>query len=372
MAEPKNHGQTLKNQRIDFNSAFGSRLTQAMEGVFPDRSRRREFVREFSERCGKNSTETFGRWLAGQNAPDLVTLSMLLADLQQASKIRYDANFLVSGSILEPENTTREFQNVRSCLEEIKDDVHKIVNYLRDHELGLEGVLMRQTLRMLEDLHSSSLPQLPNRIDPNDEPRAAGFLGDDLLEIVESCATRVRLVTLRLDYVVSQKNEDGSSAADSDPEENATTHEDAFSARLRTLVAKNIDRGCEYEYILPGNPTKWGDWISLYRAQIGKIVSSGPKIDEFLKFRTTTLPLGAGFVLFDLDLPKLKKRRKMLYGELMESYILPDPNGNIELGFMGEVIPPSERTHGCLVMDRPRLSLALDAWRTYRADSEPA
>lgn len=395
--------ETQKAAFDDFRKGFGDKLSAILSWTFEDRDDQRKFVESAAERIGLKS-DTIRRWMAGRNLPDLFALSQLLDEINRVSTAKYDANYLFGARPTEADKSaeTAEFGKL---LRSIQKDVQGIRAYVRDHELGLEAVVMRQTVRMLEDFkarygESGALKtteqddQDAEHLPPGQfEPIVAGFLPDDLLEIVESCAVFVRLATLRLDYVAAPHDEFSQHAGRAQPDQNnresvakqrserngktkrATPLEkNYFPGRLLDVVRANIDRGCHYRYILPGGKGKSVDDSSLHdvrqvRGALEHAGASGGALNSYLTFFSTDYPIGAGFVILDIEVDRLRSRRKALFKELARSYFAPTENPNLVR--LGEVIPPSRRTHCCLLMDPATLEQSWAAWNRLEENSTP-
>lgn len=338
--------------REEFLRGFGRRLRQAVYDLREDKGSRDE-LHSAAAAVLKNSPDTFRRWYGGQNAPDVWAFYTLLSMLDPSDRSGYDANYILMG---------QETQRESSPIEEIRRDVNHVlrkVNELsdlsRDNQLGLEGVVMRLSLAMLEDLRKTRSRTAPEEFR---EPVVAGILQDKLVAIVEEHAVRVRVVTLRLDYGVDR---------------DTSTDEEQLQAvragRFFNTMLHNISKPkpCKYEFVLHRDARYKID-PKEYMKKLREAAGNKRAVRSQVQFCKTTLPLGAGFVLLDLDLVELEREHPALADELKKDYILIDDKKKNPI--LGEVMAPSPKMHACALMDRERVEDALRAWDQYMRDAQ--
>lgn len=345
-----------------YKSDFADRLTDAIEHSYGgDKPAKKDFEKRVISQIGKEN-DVFRRWYKGINLPDAFVISVIAKELQADGRTGYDAEYLLLGD--HPTERDRKMTvHLLDTINELRDDVHSVRNYLHNHELGVEGVIMRQTMRMLQHINDTKITQQQgSKLDRkdedtrHDEPYVAGYLSDDLIEIIAPHATLTRILATHLD--------DGSDT------ENQRTR----PWRFQNLTSRCLALGCEYEFILHGPQSRLKDLVGGYRAAIAHTrPSEAPKYRKRLKFRATPLPIGAAYLLQTLDIESFQRDHPSFFAELKKHYILttePKKKTESPVHTLGIVMSHSTRTHGGFLMDRRRAQNALDTYARYKRDSK--
>lgn len=335
--------QDLESERL----AFGKRLEDLVLRV----SRVRETTRKNTEKeivaaaPVPVSPDRFRRWYKGANVPDAVMFSVILDAIEQIYARPIDLEYLLRGTPQGAEARRTSVEGLHQKIAKIDGRLASLTAYLQDHELGVEGVLMRQSARLLEDLRRSRLTQPRSLFDDSTpEPLVAGFLPDELVEIAECCSVHTRLVDLSLDYEMMP--------------EPTGLRTGANPGRAFYALVESLSSGAGYEYILAGSRQMWEPKVNKLLAQLDQ-AGVHPEHLANISFSCTEYPLGAGFCLMQLDLENLRGRRDFLAGELEDDYVT-------KAGVLGMVSAPSTKMHGVALMSRERVALAELAWEKYR------
>jgi len=341
-------------------ATFGGRLKSRVDKAAEARMMKRTELEAEIAASSRVNADRFRRWYTGKNSPTVENLAQVLVAMDKICDSRPSAEYLLFGSdAQEGADSTIELSRK---VDRVHQTVDRLYSYVRESELGVDNVVMRQSIRLLEDLRDSrkraSELRRKREADSTEtsgpeeeiEPAIAGFLPDDLVKIVEECSTVIRIATLRFDYEV-------------DMEANRETR----IGRFFHPVAQNLRRGAEYQFLLPGDWAAWSPGVAAFYERL-----RDPKYGNVpqanlnqLRFYSTQLPLGAGFVLMDFNKEMLLKRRRFLAEELLRDYV----DGSIAQCRMGKVISPAERTHGGALMDPERTKAAKIAWEGYLGSS---
>ena len=292
---------------------------------------------------------TLRSWYKGEHAPDPYQLQTIIdavnseagRTLSDSESTLYDANYVLMGE------TSSEKRSVQSSLKEIKAEIAYLRHLVEDGTLGLDGVISRLSIRLLDDLRRRPKDQPP-------EPLVSGVIMDREIELIEPYSIETRLATVRLDYGAKVQVRDGANVEARDGD--VAPRLPRRPGRFLTMIANNIMRNQKYTYIMPGPKTKWIEPVRAFKEKLVETGVPGPKISTNVKFWTTKHPIGAGFVIMKLDLAEFRKEHEALLKELVDHYLDPDE------GLLGQVMPGSSRMHGGSLMDRERLKLALEAW----------
>lgn len=307
-------------------------------------------VENFLEGNSKNSSLKYSRWYKGEGINDAFKIIRIVQRLAELSPDDVDAEHLFLGTRTGTETTERNLKRILQKVNRNYDELRFLTDYLRDHELGLEGILMRQSTRLLEELRAEKLTQSPailRRGDEEaegefDEPFLAGYLQDRQIEKIEECSTHTRLAVLNLNHEIELKTKSG--------------RVQKRAGRFFNVTRKNIVNGNKCDFLLSGTRQQWEPVIENYLTALQTEGHVHHSYFENLSFRVTSLPLGAGFILMDLDLGKL---HAFLRGELQKDYL---PEGGQRLGLLASA---SDKTHGGGLMDPDRTKIASAAWDHY-------
>lgn len=325
-----------KQRRDDASNAYlkemGSRLREVLCRFLGDDWGSAKIAQSLS-----TSPRSLDSWLDGKSSPDLYKLTALLGQLRIRPGDPYDCNYLFLGV------QGKERETLDRQILEIREDIRDILDRLADVPVGLDGIASRLTLRLLDELRTNHKSGLPLN-----EPLVAGVIMDREILAIEPHSVHTRLLTLTLDYGAGRDG-DGS----------------LRSGRFLTMIAENIVAGRRYTYILPGTDDQWQKPVKDLEDKLFPI--AGNKVRQYIEFRTTAVPVGAGFVLMELDFAALKREKVALAAELADqkfNYMTSDlPN------MLGEVMPASRTTRGGMLMDAPRLKAAVAAWEALMAQS---
>ena len=346
----------------EYRSGFAHRLQVTVKHSYGgDKSAKKNFEGRVLQRL-EVLPDVFRRWYKAVNMPDAFAISVILEELEADGRTGYGAEYLLLGD--SPDEQDRKLTvHLLDTINDLRDDVHSVKNYLQNHELGVEGVIMRQSMRMLQHINKTKVLHRQGsdliRSDEDtryDEPFVAGYLPDDLVEIIAPHATHTRILTTHID--------DGTDT------ENPRTR----PWRYQNMISKCLDLGCEYEFILSGSQRQLKPMVESFRSAIARTrPAAAPKYRKRLKFRSTSMPIGAAYFILTLDTQSFRESHPSLYAELNRHYILQQPakRGSESAGqLLGVVMSHSTRTHGGFVMDPRRAANAMDTYNKYRRESK--
>jgi hypothetical protein len=327
--------------------ALGERMKEAVKHVALNKSTDQKILeKSLCESVGIDANR-FSRWYDGIGIVQLAKMAKVLQTLESVRGSHIDLRYILYGTT---EDKSKE-DLILDRLDRNYNATRYFSDYFRDHELGLEGIMMRHALRMVQELRASRLHESSGSgFDRNHEPLLAGFLQDWQTETVESCSTTIRLALLSLNYGIE---------LDPESDEQRTRLGRSFD-----VSAQNMSAGNKYDFLLFGSKDKWTPIVEKYLASLeadGHVQTS--KLRN-ATFHVTDQPLGAGFVLMDVDIDKLGTASLILLKELKKDYIT-DQN---QLGILSSA---STRTHGNALMDPDRTDDANIAWEKYMLNAKP-
>lgn len=364
---------STKTNPDPYRSAFGKRLQeQVARAARRIKISQKDLEIQVTANLNFDENHTrFMKWYRGDTAPKIIDLCKFLTEIENITNSQVDLPYVMLGRehIDTPANELTKTFNTKT--DRILDEIRLVSDYLRDHEPGVEGVLMRQSVLFLEDLQNSGLTQ-PNYLlsgedekadnAKNKEPFVAGYLPDKLVEIVESTSIHTRLASLTLESEIETSDQEGKKPG-----------------RFFYAVAKNLRAGKKYTFILPESDKNWAPAIENFVAELEDRGNVDLSHMQNISFFQTGFPLGAGFILMDIELEKLRNKRKFLAREIEKDYLENAQNtnkksrktkdGKIEdirdIRKLGMLFSASKKTHGAVLMDVDRTKDAQIAWDKY-------
>ena len=167
-------------------------------------------------------------------------------------------------------------------------------------------------------------------------------LDDEDSFVLEGFSRRTQTLGLRLDYLVRKDDGEGGSGS--------------FSAGpFLERVARNLDAGHSYTFVLAER--EGSDWTRIVTA-LGALLSErfglAASALARCRFHRSSVPVGAAFVLYELDGDRLRRTEPFLH-ELVREHLSAD-------GWLGAVQPPSSELGLDLLMDRPHLEHAREVF----------
>lgn len=326
--------------------ALGKRMKDTIERVAAQKNvAPKEIEILMCESVGVLDANKFSRWYKGNSIKKIAEMAVMLQELERVRGEPVDLRYLLYGT--EPGKKNKHDEIIER-LDRNYSALRYFSDYFRDHELGLEGIVMRHGVRMVQEIRAARRPFDPDGDHSKSrEPFLAGFLHDWHSELLESCSTTTRLALLGLDYGIELRHEQHEGTEIIRP------------GRFFDVVAENLNQGRKYEYLFPGTSDQWAPIIGKYLAVLeseGHVPNA--TLHDNLSFYVTEQPLGAGFILLDIDSDQLASKSLFLLQEIQKDYLT---EGNQ----IGTLSTASVKTHGCALMDPDRTQAANTAWLRY-------
>lgn len=305
--------------RTTHRSAMFSRiLKETLEGMGLDHDRKR-----LCQRVGITQS-ALSQYLNGQARPRLDTL-VRLADFLGVS-----LDYLVFGS--QPRSSRApDYGPLARYIDLALANLQDRVSMHSDLVARVGHALSQQIDRMVREQNREAYP-------------VAGLLSHDEAMQLEELSTRIYVIATTLQYDIIQ------------------TNEGAAAGRFLPIVLRNLARGKEYRWLLPGVAEPWEPVVASYRALLqGEDATDGSGLSR-CKFRCVRVHAITGCALYQLNIAELQARAPVLLERVRHS-ISPDH-------WIGYLIPPTLDLGADILMDVTHLKAArksFDAlWRHGR------
>lgn len=157
-------------------------------------------------------------------------------------------------------------------------------------------------------------------------PTAAreGLVQDDEMLRLESYCLQADIISLDLGFDVIQGNSD------------------VAAGRFLNVVARNLQAGSKYRFLVPGEDNVPASLISAFRALLVRQVG-GDQVHQNCAFRRTSTPMMTGIVLYQLDVAVLEAKEPALHAQFSSDM----DKGN----WLGCVIRPNADSNSDMLLD---------------------
>lgn len=270
------------------------------------------------------STSTLSQYLGGNSYPEVTKL------IKMSRILNISLDYLIFGESDDRANPSHDFGPIAKYIDTALSELQTKTNSTYVIATRIGEILAGKILGAAEEL-SFSLRQSNDGLYP-----LAGVISDNETLIIEQYSEASQIVSTNLQYDIID-----------------IPGEEPAAGRFLEVVAKNINRGYEYCFLLPEEHDK--DWTQIakkFRTLLAKLTSTD-KANKKCKIKVVEAKLVTGFGIYLLN-DQLKKDHPFLFQKI-EPFICNS--------YLGYVIPPSNDSKSDLVMDEYHLNTAIDIFK---------
>jgi transcriptional regulator with XRE-family HTH domain len=264
---------------------FGQVLRQLLNERF--RGRRKDFAESIHV-----SESALSQYVRGKATPSLT----VLVSIARALDVSLD--YLVFGT--EPDPPAPSYSDLVTYVEEAIAQTQVRTANMRDF-VGRVGAALA------EDIESTA----KSLLDKNTAVvRGGGLTGAEVREL-ESVSKHIRVATVDLD-------EDLLLLSDAEPDDETAERNGVAQTRFTPVISHNVERGSEYDYVIPDGP-KWRRTARRLRDAVSASAGlTNAQADRRIKFFGSSRALVPGYVLYTVDRGLVTPRTERLLDRISD------------------------------------------------------